>query len=200
MNTFSRFNRASPDENQHIFDHILRQVRDPGTVSSRTEWLDGERGLEPVTVIERRGITVFKRIFHPGKAEKLTGVDIAIEKVREDRLGATTVQVKRNRGENFFVFTERDLEQLDMFTRSFSSAYYLMIDETMKPPNECFLNVWEVRNLVGRRRDRSVRIGNFDVRRFCRGTDLFYHEFYTCRRGSCVREPDYSSEVLGYVD
>lgn len=46
----------------------------------------------------------------------------------------------------------------------------------------------------------KLGIANSDVRRFCRGTDIFYREFYSCRRGSWASQDRYDSLVASYVE
>ena len=200
IDTFARYHRASPDENQHIFSHVTKQISDPRTISHKTEYLEGRKGLEPITVIEHKDLTVYKRIFHPGPGEWVTGADFVLEKMRKGTaLGITAIQVKRNHGRKSFDFAPREFRQLSRFEQTFGSAYYLMIDETISPPGECFIRTNELRSLVGYSDASTVQITNFDVRRFCRGSDLFYGEFYSCRRGAWSSQAIYDTITSMYA-
>ncbi len=145
---------------------------------------------------------MFKRVFHLGPTEAVTGADFVLEKLSPNAsmLGATAVQVKRNRRQPWFEFTSRDFVQLDRFEETFGSPYYLTVDETLNPPGECFLHAREVKELTGSPNPiRSVRITNADVRRFCRGIDIFYREFYSSRRGAWTSQVEYDNLVSSYV-
>ncbi|WXG43844.1 MAG: hypothetical protein WED04_07395 [Promethearchaeati archaeon SRVP18_Atabeyarchaeia-1] len=211
---FAAFNKAMPDESQHIFRQVIIQAAQIGTVP-RQDYLQGDAGLEPIWKFETSGVTVSKRIFHPGRGERLTGADFFISKeVSRVTRGVTAVQTKRNRAKDFFEFGERDINQLARFRQYWRSAYYLMVDENVKPPLDCFLMVSEIEELLarssgetypGRPRHHSgvsqiLRIPNSEVRQCCRGSRVFYEPFYSCRRGSQCDRDRVSQLALRYAE
>lgn len=196
---FSEFHEAMPDENQHVFRQVIKQIRE--TKSVRETYLKGKTGLEPVWTFEKRGVKVTKRIFHPGRGEHLTGADFFLYKRRTPEIvRATAVQAKRNRGRNYFEFDQRDLDQLNRFSQSWRSAYYLLVDETVTPPSDCFLTVYELRRLIARKRKvPPIRVPNSEARKYCRGSKLFYDGFYRCQRGSKYSEKELVTVALDYT-
>lgn len=184
INTFCTFYRASPDENQHIFDQVYEQILK--AVSHGREYLASDRGQELIWTFERFGTKVYKRVFHPGSGEKTTGADFTLyKKVSADKVGITAVQVKRNRGKPYFEFDKRDLTQRNRLATLWGSAYYLMVDETCGSPLYCFISAMEIYYLIQPTINTPpVRISNLDIRRLCRGSNLFYSSFYSCSMGS----------------
>lgn len=133
------FLKASPNENQYIQTQILKQIKE-GAKLKEIRHLEGEHGYEPITFLEVRGLKIAKRIFHP---RDIAGVDFVVSKLDPSGfIGTSVVQVKRNHGKPFFTLVEnkhtRELTQLKKF-RKWRSSYYLMVDETSKPPLDCFV-------------------------------------------------------------
>lgn len=161
----------------------------------------GKTGQEPIWVFKRKGIEVYKRLFHPGRGERITGADFALFKeVPPLKIGATAVQVKRNRRRSFFEFAKRDLKQLATFANSWGSTYYLMVDETNQPPLDCFITTHELYTLIGQiNTPPPVKIPNHSVRRYCRGSNLFYDLFYRCNRGSKYIPKELSALAMSYI-
>ena len=192
ISLFTAFHEAMPDETQHTFRQVIRQIRETKNVPEET-YLKGKTGLEPVWTFERSGVKVSKRIFHPGRGERLTGADFFLSKKKTLKtVGVTAVQTKRNGGKDYFKFEQRDLDQLDKFSQSWRSAYYLMVDETVTPPIDCFITVYELKRLIARNQTAPpIKIPNSEVREYCRGSNLFYDAFYRCQRGS-----EYNKEEL----
>ncbi len=197
VGSFSAFHQAMPDENQHILRQVINQVSEAGRL--RTGFLRGGAGLEPIWTFEKNGVEVSKRVFHPGKGEHAIGADFMIsKKVTPGLTGITLVQVKRNRGNQYYEFRQRDLDQFHWFSRWWGSAYYMMVDETIVPPADCFLTVWEIENLLGNP-PRPSQVSNVDVRRSCRGPNVFYGAFYSCWRGSRLGERLVINRALSYT-
>jgi len=197
---FTAFHKAMPDETQHIFRQVIKQIRETKNVPEET-YLKGKTGLEPVWTFEKSGVRVSKRIFHPGRAERFTGADFFLSKKKTLKtVGITAVQTKRNRGKQFFKFEQRDLDQLDKFSQSWRSAYYLMVDETVTPPSDCFITVYELKRLTAwNQTTPPIKIPNSEVRRFCRGSNLFYNAFYRCQRGSEYNEEELMTVAFNYA-
>lgn len=197
---FSRFHKAMPDENQHIFRQVIKQIEETKNLPEET-YVKGKSGIEPVWTFKKSGVKVNKRIFHPGYGEHETGADFALsKKMAINTLGITAVQTKRNKGKNYFEFDQRDLSQLNRFSSYWRSAYYLMVDETVLPPIDCFITVDELKRLIAQRRTTSpIRIPNSDVRQYCRGPNIFYDAFYKCRRGSVYTEDELIKVAIFYV-
>jgi hypothetical protein len=198
--TFCNFHRAFPDENQHIFGQIYEQVLKADTHDR--EYLPSEKGQEEIWVFRKNGTVVYKRVFHPGSGEKASGVDFALyKKVSLDKVGITAVQVKRNRNKPYFEFSKRDLTQRNRIGKLWGSAYYLMVDETIGPPPlYCFITATELLSLIEEYgRNPPVRIPNEEVRRFCRGLNLFYQNFYSCLMGSHLAPKDYLAKIDIFV-
>jgi hypothetical protein len=100
VGSFSAFHQAMPDENQHILRQVMAQVMGAG--KTREGFLRGGAGLEPIWTIEKSGVEVSKRVFHPGRGEHAIGADFMIsKKVTSGLTGITLVQVKRT-GETSF--------------------------------------------------------------------------------------------------
>jgi hypothetical protein len=196
IKSWSDFLKASPDENQHVFVEVLRQVSK--VPLKRIDYLEGKHGQEPVFVYEYKGVTINKRIFHPGQGEKIRGVDFILFKYIEPylgRIGMVAIQTKRNRGNAYYEFLQRDYDQLERLSNFWKSAYYLFVDETIKPPLLCFLLLSELRTLLN---SPPTKISNEEVRRFCRGPEVFYNAFYSCRRGSKDTIKNYLLNVTEY--
>jgi len=199
VNTFCDFHRAFPDENQHIFGQIYAQIQK--AEKHDKDYIPSDKGQEEIWIFERSGIRVCKRVFHPGSGERPVGVDFAIYKeIKSSKVGVTAVQVKRNRNRDFFEFRQRDLDQLSKLAQFWGSAYYLMVDETIKPPLHCFLTVSELNSLILQVGcPPPVRLQNEDVRKHCRGLNNFYDLFYRCNRGSAYMPKDYNANMLKYI-
>jgi hypothetical protein len=194
--TFGGFYRAFPDENQHIFDQVYEQVRSADV--NYKEYLSGERGQEEIWVFEKNGVKVFKRVFHPGSGEKASGVDFALyKKVSQTKIGITAVQVKRNRGKEYFEFDQRDLTQRNRLENLWGSAYYLMVDETVGPPPlYLFVSASDLSLIIeGIAKEPPVKIPNEYIRRHGRGLDLFYRSFYGGSMGSQAAPKDYLATI-----
>jgi len=198
VNTFCDFHEAFPDENQHVFGQIFEQMRK--AEKPDTDYIPSEKGQEEIWTFEKSNVKVYKRVFHPGRGERPVGVDFALYKEMKSKVGATAVQVKRNRNKDFFEFSQRDLNQLSKLTQFWGSAYYLMVDETIQPPLYCFLTANEVDSLIYQAGGTPpVRILNKDVRKHCRGLDNFYDLFYSCNRGSLNMPKDYNANLVKYI-
>jgi hypothetical protein len=199
VNTFCDFHKAFPNENQHIFGQIWAQMKK--AEKSDDNFITGEKGQEQIWTFEKNQIRVYKRVFHPGPGEGPVGVDFALYKeTKSSKVGATAVQVKRNRNKDYFEFLQRDLDQLAKLTRFWGSAYYLMVDETIQPPLYCFLTVNEVASIINQTGGKlPVRILNKEVRKYCRGLNNFYDLFYSCNRGSSYVPKDYSANIVDYI-
>ena len=52
-------------------------------------------------------------------------------------------------GKDYFEFHERDIHQFQRFSTLWRSTYYMMVDETVIPPADCFLTVGEIEALLG---------------------------------------------------
>lgn len=200
---FSEFHEAFPNENQNIIDHVVTQVWGSDSKPS-TEHIKGKGGYESIWTFEKNGKKIIKRVFHPGGGEHFTGADFIVTKeISKREIGVTAIQVKRNRGKKSFIFNKKNLAQMRKFKDFWSSAYYLMVDETVAPPLGCFLRVNELVSLMkGSQSSKYANVSNDDVRKYCRGTNIFYEMFYACNRGSIysIREltkdaVDYSSEA-----
>jgi len=201
------FLKASPNENQYILTQILKQIKE-GAEFREIRHLEGEHGYEEIVVLEARGLTIAKRIFHP---RDVAGVDFAVSKLDPaGQIGTSVVQVKRNRGKPAFTLVENskthELTQLRKI-RKWRSSYYLMVDETNKPPLDCFVLtselVFMIQTITGRKiSDRSLRrvnIPNKTVHKYCRGTHMFYKSFYDCRRGSWTKMSVFQEKAVEYV-
>jgi hypothetical protein len=199
VNTFCDFHKAFPNENQQIFGQVYEQIK--RAEKHNEGYVRSDKGQEEIWTFESSGVTVYKRVFHPGPGEGPVGVDFALYKeVKPSKVGATAVQVKRNRNRDFFEFQQRDLDQLSKLAKYWGSAYYLMVDETTQPPLYCFLTVTEVDILIGQTGGiPPVKVLNKDVRRYCRGLDNFYDLFYSCNRGSSVIPKDYDANLISYL-
>lgn len=197
-NTFCTFQKAYPNENQHIFDQIFKQIMK--AEKSDEQYIETDKGQEVIWIFEKNGLKVIKRVFHPSPTgEGPSGADFVLYKMTTSGVKVTAVQVKRNRNQQFFKFEERDLEQLEKLA-SWGSAYYLMVDETTKPPLYCFLTVNEIFGLVGRsNKKRSVEIPNAEIRNYCRGINQFYGLFYKCIRGSKYTPENYGIQIIDYI-
>jgi hypothetical protein len=197
---FSRFHEAMPDENQHIFRQVIKQIKETKNLPGEA-YLKGKTGMEPVWTFEKSGVKVSKRVFHPGRGEHETGADFVLSKKKTmDTLGITAVQTKRNRGKSYFEFDQRDLSQLNKFSSCWRSAYYLMVDETVSTPIDCFITIDELKRLIAQSHTAPpIRIPNSDVRQYCRGPNVFYDAFYKCRRGSEYTEDELVNVSLYYV-
>lgn len=197
---FCTFHKAHPDENQHILRHITEQIKKFD--QHKTDFVQGERGQEPIWVFERKKLRVFKRIFHPGYGERKTGADFVLYKnlSSSSDIGVTAVQVKRNGKRPYFEFDERSLNQFTTFADNWRSAYYLMVDETNHPPLDCFIAVSELYTLLRQiNGDPPIRIPNEDIRKYCRGANLFYNLFYSCNRGSKYKPSIYIDSIFEYI-
>ena len=201
LNTMTTYLGAMPDENQHIIRQVTKQLQ--GALDQNQEYIKGATGLEPIWTFKKTGIMISKRILHPGQGERLSGADILLSKIVDpDTLGVSAVQVKRNRGKEHFEFETRDLEQLKKFRHNWRGSYYLMVDETVTPPADCFIATSELSLLVRGARARTkgpVIIRNSDLIAFCRGSNPFYDMFYRCRRGIHYNEGELTSVASRYV-
>src|SRR4030042_4189057 len=143
VETFCYFHKAFPSENQHVFGQVYAQIQK--AEKHENEYISGDKGQEEIWIFERGNVRVDKRVFHPGPGEGPVGVDFVLYKrTTSSKVGATAVQVKRNRNRLFFEFLQRDLDQMDKLAEFWGSAYYLMVDETIQPPLHCFLTVNEM--------------------------------------------------------
>jgi len=89
---FSNFHEAMPDENQHTFRQVIKQIKETKNLSEEA-YLKGKTGMEPVWTFEKSGVKVSKRVFHPGRGEHETGADFVLSKKKTmDTLGITAVQ------------------------------------------------------------------------------------------------------------
>jgi len=197
---FSRFHEAMPDETQHTFRQVIKQIKEAKNLPEEA-YLKGKTGIEPIWTFEKRGVKVSKRVFHPGRGEHETGADFVLSKKKtRDTVGVTVVQTKRNRGKGYFAFDQRDLNQLGKFSSCWKSAYYLMVDETVSPPIDCFITVNELKRLIAQSQTAPpIRIPNSDVRQYCRGSNIFYDAFYKCQRGSEYAEDELVNLSFNYV-
>jgi hypothetical protein len=199
--------KASPNENQYIFEHILKQIRE-GAKLHPDHYIKGKHGYEPVTVLEASGKKIAKRIFHP---KDVKGVDFLISKLaRPGYIGLSVVQVKRNHGTGFFTLVEnsktKELTQLRNFSQ-WSSGYYLMIDETNKPPQDCFVLTSELISMIQTITGQNVLYGSLSrvdipnhlVHKYSRGSHVFYKAFYDCRRGAQIKIDKYLENASEYV-
>ena len=195
---------ATPDENKYIQTHLMKQIEFEAK-KKPDEYLEGERGYEPVIVFERRGLSIKKRLFHPRDAY---GADFVItKKIKGKFLGATAVQVKRNRRKTFFEFQKREIIQLRNFLQYWGSGYYLFVDETTSPPSYCFVRTSELLDIIIRITNdpkilsspRHVSIPNHDVRKYCRGLKLFYDLFYSCSRGEKIARKTFFAKAKEYA-
>lgn len=120
------------------------------------------------------------------EGEAISGADFVLQKKMNLRtVGVTAVQVKRNRGKGYFEFEKRDIDQLQRLADFCRSSYYLMVDESVSPPIDYFLTVYEVRKVISNTTGRPpIKIPNSEVRKYCRGTNIFYDAFYKCLRGA----------------
>jgi len=200
INGFCDFHEAYPNENQHIFRHVLDQVQQFDR--TQMEYIQNEKSQEPIWKFERKNLTVYKRVFHPGKGEHITGADFVLYKKVSSpgKIGITAVQVKRNRGRRYFEFDDRAIIQFNKFIKSWKSAYYLFVDETFRPPLDCFLAVSELHALISPYTStKSIKIPNADIRKYCRGAYSFYKLFYDCNRGSKQVLNNYLNLAISYV-
>lgn len=199
INTFCDFHKAFPNENQQIFGQVYEQIQK--AEKHKRDYIQSDKGQEEIWIFERGQVRVYKRVFHPGPGEGPVGVDFALYKKKtSSKVGATAVQVKRNRNRDFFEFLQRDLDQLNKLAKYWGSAYYLMVDETIQPPLHCFLTVNEVESLIHQAGGKPpARILNEDVRKHCRGLDNFYDLFYSCNRGSSYLHKDYDANMINYI-
>lgn len=202
--TLGKSVEATPNENQYVISHIVKQI-ELGAKKKPDEYIEADKGYEPVFVFEKGGLDIKKRVFHPRDAR---GVDFVMTKyVSGKSLGVTAIQVKRNRGKAFFEFTKRDLTQLRKFLNYWGSGYYLLVDETSQSPTYCFVTTAELfkvilnvskdpRILIAPKR---VAIPNQDVMGYCRGLNLFYNLFYSCSRGQKMPKKDFATRVSEYA-
>jgi hypothetical protein len=202
VNSFCIFHRAMPNENQNIIEQVTLEV--DKAEKHALQFVEGEMGQELIHMFERSGTRVYKRVFHPGQPERPVGADFVLYKVvkrrTDKKIGATAVQVKRNRKSESFVFEKRDFDQFQKLSDSWGSAYYLMVDETIQPPLYCFLTVSEVYDLVWKGKDSPpFKVSNQEVRNYCRGSNQFYDLFYSCNRGSTYVPKNYGAKVIDYV-
>jgi hypothetical protein len=204
VNTFSEYHQATPNENQYILNHIMKQI-DLGAKKKQEEYLEGERGYEPVTVFQKGNITIKKRIFHPRDVQ---GVDFQITKYSKDKkIGFVALQVKRNHGNAFFDFQNRDIAQLGRFCHCWSNGYYLFVDEVSRPPSSCFLRVSEVVDILVNisqnpnilNAPQPTRIPNNSVGNYCRGLTLFYDLFCSCNRGEKSSPQTFIKRLTDYI-
>jgi len=84
------------------------------------------------------------------------------------------------------------------------SAYYMMVDETVLPPSDCFLTIWEIDELLGYpsaspKSNIRIHVKNANVREYCRGPNIFYEAFYACRRGSRLDDKRMIGKAIKYV-
>ncbi len=62
--------------------------------------------------LSKDGVQVRKRVFHPGRGEHATGADLILSKqLTRGETGTVAIQVKRNRGKDYFEFEGRDIRQ-----------------------------------------------------------------------------------------
>jgi hypothetical protein len=185
ISLFCDFHKAYPNENKHIIRHVMEQVLRPNTRMD-VEYAQSKRGQEPICTFERGEKNVRKRVFHPGRGETISGADFVLQKKTNLRtVGGIAVQVKRNRGKGYYEFERRDIDQLERLADFCRSAYYLMVDESVSPPIDCFLTVYEVRKLISNATGRlPIKISNSEVSKHCRGPNIFYDAFYKCQRGA----------------
>jgi len=195
---FTMFHEALPDETQHTFRQVIKQIREAESIPSET-YLKGKTGIEPVWTFKKSGVTVSKRIFHPGHGEHLTGADFVLSKKKIFTIGVSAVQTKRNGGKKYFEFGQRDFNQLKKFSLHWRSAYYLMVDETYTPPLDCFITVDELKRLILNQTTPPIKIPNSEVRKYCRGSNLFYDAFYGCWRGSDYTDDELLNIAFNYV-
>lgn len=200
VSLFCDFQEAYPNENQHIIRQVMEQVLRPDTRMD-TEYARSEHGQEPIWTFQRGEKTVRKRVFHPGRGETISGADFVLQKrINSRTVGITAVQVKRNRGKGYFQFEQRDIYQLNRFADFCRSAYYLMVDESVSPPADCFLTVYEVKKLISNTKGcQPVRIPNSEVRKYCRGPHIFYDAFYKCLRGATYAVRYYLDSAWQYT-
>ena len=205
VSTLGESLKATPNENQYIQTHLMKQI-EFGAKKKPDEYLEGERGYEPVIVFERSGLAIKKRLFHPKDAY---GVDFTITKYTKGKfLGVTAVQVKRNRGNTFFEFRKRDITQLKHFLEYWGSGYYLFVDETTSPPSFCFVRTSELFDIIVKITNNPkildsptrVVIPNHDVRGYCRGLKLFYDLFYSCSRGEKMLQKTFFEKAKEYAN
>jgi len=188
--------------------HILKQLQQGAKLDSE-EYVKGTHGYEPVIVLDVKGQKVFKRIFHP---RDYKGADFAVSKIRKDgSFGFSVVQVKRNHGNQQFTLIENkythEITQLVEFSK-WSSGCYLLIDETTNPPTDCFVTSQELIAIIEFNTGRNfpfnsmpkIDIPNADVRKYYRGTRIFYEAFYTCWRGATLKPGAFVDAALEYVD
>jgi len=208
VSTLGESVKATPNENQYITTHIMKQIEFKAK-KKPDEYLEGQRGHEPVIVFERNGLTIKKRVFHPSDVH---GVDFTITKytrssTKGNFLGATAVQVKRNYGKTFFEFKKRDITQLKRFLEYWGSGYYLFVDETPSPPSFCFVRTSELFDVIVKTTNnpsildfpQRVAIPNQDIRGYCRGLKLFYDLFYRCSRGEKLLHKTFLTRVKEYA-
>ena len=82
-----------------------------------------------------------------------------------------------------------------------------MVDETSKPPLDCFVLTAELASIIqiitGRKiSDKNlhrVNIPNDSVHKYCRGTRVFYKAFYECRRGSWNKMSVFQEKAIEYA-
>jgi len=200
--------QARPNENQNIFDHIFKQVREGWAEIKNPDYIRSKEGYEVVTTVEAKGILIKKRIFHP---RDFKGADFALSKrYRDGSFGVTVVQVKRNHAKNNFTFVEtkntKEITQLRNMYNYWGSSYYLLIDEIINPPNDMFIRTKDlcsiIRNITSTslRNVTRVNVPNTTVRNYARGSYVFYDAFYKCRRGSRITFDAFSTDSLDYVN
>ena len=195
--SFGVFHEAFPNENQHLIGQIVKQIK----MAEKTdnEYIRTDKGQEQIWTFEKKGVKVYKRVFHPGRGEWFSGADFILYKITsKSEVKVSAVQVKRNRNEAYFEFESRDLKQLERIS-SWGSAYYLMVDETTNPPLHCFLTVNEISKLLGKRKKPPIRIPNTEIRNYCRGANQFYNLFYRCIRGSKYVPEAYKLQITDYI-
>ena len=152
-------------------------------ITQRFERIKGKHGFENVIVVEGKGVTIYKRLFHTSSAEKINGVDFVFTKMKRSRLYELAVQVKRNHNHKSFGFDSRDHKQLEKFSKYFPYGYYLFVDETGSDPTYCFLRISELKKILEEIGNKQS-ISNNLIKKYCRGSVIFYESFYRCRRGS----------------
>jgi hypothetical protein len=205
---FSDYIPAQPNENDYILTHILKQLKQGATLGEE-DYLKGKHGYEPVIVLKAKGKRILKRIFHPLDYK---GADFAVSKTRKDgSFGFSVIQVKRNHGNQSYTLSEnsstKEITQLKVFSK-WRSGYYLMVDETTNPPTDCFITCRELIGLIesssGKRFPfdglTRVNILNADVKKYCRGTRVFYEAFYSCWRGATLKTDKFVQRAFEYVD
>jgi hypothetical protein len=204
LNTFGEYHQATPNENQYILNHIMKQI-DFGAKKKPEEYMEGERGYESVTVFQKGNVTIKKRIFHPRDVQ---GVDFLITKYTKNKeIGFVALQVKRNHGNTFFDFQNRDINQLRKFYYHWPNGYYLFVNEVPRPPSSCFVRVSEVLGiLVNASQNQNIlnnpqptKIPNNSVENYCRGLILFYDLFYSCNRGEKSWPQAFIKRLTDYV-